>query len=177
PGRVYGIDDGREFTRLPPRPVVSDAVVLESKVRVLALEGEWREAGKDYFRLLSGGIYRGLDALGADSEMRVMGVRFGEYHDLDFTRVRLSGMQTNQFGQHWQGVLSAAAYWSDDVLPESEQALFGDRNFGRGYASDQGRGDRGWGLGYEISRSFLRDDAWLKLLQPYMAVDMARTDY
>jgi hypothetical protein len=64
--------------------------------------------------------------------------------DLNFLRLRLSGVQSDKFFDNWQGVLSAALYWSDDTLPDSERAVFGGQNFGRGYPDDQASGD---GLG------------------------------
>lgn len=173
--RLYSVDDKYEYTRLAPLPIVQKAIELESKVRVLALEGDWTKADANRLRLLSAGFYQGIDSLGAESEIRVLGNKLSRYHDLDFQRLRLSGMQSDQLGGGWQGVLSGAFYWSDDTLPESEQVLFGGHNFGRGYPDDQARGDKGWGLGYELSRSFAIDTSWLRLVQPYVALDAARS--
>lgn len=172
--RLYSVDDERQFTRLSPLPVRKRALEIDSKVRALALEGEWKTADATRLRILSGGLYRGIDALGAKSEVRVLGQSGGSFHDLDFTRLRLSGVQSDTFAENWQGVISGAFFWSGDSLPESEQAIFGDRNFGRGYPSDQAYGDKGWGLAYELNRSFRRDGQWLRLIQPYAAVDAAR---
>lgn len=175
--RLYAVEDRRDYARLSPLPVVQKAVELESRVRVLALEGDWRQASAGRLRVMSAGLYQGIDGLGAESEVRLFGEKIRSYHDLDFQRLRLSGMQSDQLGGDWQGVLSAALYWSDDTLPESEQVLFGDRNFGRGYPDDQARGDKGWGLGYEVNRSFTYDTRWLRLVQPYVALDAARAWY
>lgn len=173
--RLYGVDDKRDYTRLSPLPIIKDAVELHSKVRVAALESEWRQLEGQRLRVLGGGLYQGIDGLGAKSELRVLGVQGDSFHDLDFTRLRLNALQSDSFAGNWQGVVSAAAYWSDDHLPESEQVVFGDRNFGRGYPSDQAYGDKGWGLAYELSYSFRRDGPWVRLLQPYAAVDTARS--
>ncbi|MCQ4325824.1 hypothetical protein CXK94_19175 [Stutzerimonas stutzeri] len=175
--RLYAVEDKRDYARLSPLPVVQKAVELESRVRVLALEGDWRQADAGRLRMLSAGFYQGIDGLGAESEVRVLGDKVRSYHDLDFQRLRLSGLQSDQLGGNWQGVLSGAFYWSGDTLPESEQVLFGDRNFGRGYPDDQTRGDKGWGLGYELNRSFAYDGNWLRLVQPYAALDAARAWY
>ncbi|MNL11567.1 hypothetical protein D3C87_1324070 [compost metagenome] len=95
--------------------------------------------------------------------------------DLDFFRLRLSGVQSDKFFDNWQGVVSAALYWSDDTLPDSERAVFGGQNFGRGYPDDQASGDKGWGVAYEVNYSFNRDWKWLRVLQPYVVLDRAKT--
>ncbi len=90
----------------------------------LAFEGDWRKANARQLRILSAGVYQGFDSLGADTNYDDI--------DLDFFRVRLSGVPGDKFLANWQGVLSAALYWSDDTLPDSERAVFGGQNFGRG---------------------------------------------
>ena len=75
-------------------------------------------------RIVSAGVYQGLDYLGARSDAD---------YDLDFLRLRLSGLQSDRLLDNWQGVVSGALYWSDDRLPDSERAGFGGQNFGRGY--------------------------------------------
>lgn len=176
--RLYAVDDTREYTRLTPLPITKKAIEQKSKVRVLALEGDWRQAENQQMRLLSAGLYQGLNALGAKSELRVLGDELKNARaDVDFTRLRVSGMQSNRFAENWQGVASGAVYWSEDRLPESEQAIFGDRNFGRGYPDDQAYGDKGWGVGYELNYSYKIDGDWLRLAQPYAAMDAARSWY
>jgi hemolysin activation/secretion protein len=176
--RLYAVDDVREFTRLTPLPIAKKAIEQKSKVRVLALEGDWRQAENKQMRLLSAGLYQGLNALGAKSELRVLGKEIKDGRpEVNFTRLRVSGMQSNRFADAWQGVASGAVYWSEDTLPESEQVIFGDRNFGRGYPDDQAYGDKGWGVGYELNYSFKLDGDWLRLVQPYAAVDAARAWY
>ncbi|MCL7462311.1 POTRA domain-containing protein [Pseudomonas sp. NW5] len=177
--RLYGVDDERKFTRVEPQPVIKDALELESKVRVLALEGEQRTAKQGQLRVLGAGVYQGLNTLGADYRLTVLGnqVEPGSKPDLDFLRLRLNALESNQFGGAWQGVASGVLYWSEDTLPESEQVLFGDRNFGRGYSEDQARGDKGWGLSYELNRTFNREGTWVRMLQPYAVLDKSRTWY
>jgi len=112
-------------------------------------------------------VYQGFDSLGAHTNNSAI--------DLDFFRVRLSGVQSDKFFDNWQGVLSAALYWSDDTLPDSERAVFGGQNFGRGYPDDQASGDKGWGVAYEINYSFNRDGNWVRILQPYFVLDRSRS--
>lgn len=82
-----------------------------------------------------------MKGLGAKSETSLT----GNQYDLDFFRLRLSGVQSDTFFENWQGVMSGALYWSSDSLPDSERAVFGGQNFGRGYPDDQASGDKGWG--------------------------------
>lgn len=178
--RLYAVDDERKYDLVSTLPVVGvfkNAYKQNTKVRALALEGEWRQAENQQMRLLSAGFYQGLNALGAKKKLDFLGTALKDQTDLDFTRVRLSGMQSNKFADDWQGVASAALYWSEDTLPESEQVVFGDRNFARGYPSDQAYGDKGWGVGYELNYSFNIDENWLRLVQPYAAMDTARSWY
>lgn len=177
--RLYGVDDERKYDLLVTTPpsVINNALKQTSKVRALALEGDWRQAQNKQMRVLSAGVYQGMNTLGAKSELDLVGTRVKDRIDLDFTRVRLSGLQSNNYGDAWQGVVSGAAYWSGDSLPESEQVIFGDRNFARGYPSDQAYGDKGWGAGYELGYSIKLDENWLRLVQPYAAVDAARSWY
>ncbi|WP_180698211.1 ShlB/FhaC/HecB family hemolysin secretion/activation protein [Pseudomonas crudilactis] len=140
---------------------------FRTDIRALAFEGDWRKADARQLRILSGGVYQGFDSLGAHTN----------YDDiaLDFFRVRLSGVQSDKFFDNWQGVLSAALYWSDDTLPDSERAVFGGQNFGRGYPDDQASGDKGWGVAYEVNYSFNRGGNWLRILQPYVVLDRSRS--
>ncbi|HDS1735830.1 ShlB/FhaC/HecB family hemolysin secretion/activation protein [Pseudomonas sp. BP8] len=160
-GRFYLVSERNDYEGLG----VAQPSTTDTDMRALSFEGDWRRAEVGRLRMVSAGVYQGLDYLGARSN--------GDY-DLDFLRVRLSALQSDAYGQNWQGVASAALYWSRDSLPDSEQVLFGGQNFGRGYPRDQAGGDKGWGLGYELNYSFTRDGSWVRVLQPYVAVDAAR---
>ena len=161
--RLYAVDDKTRYR------VVDDPrqITIKTDIRAMAFEGDWRKADARQLQILSAGLYQGIDGLGAHTD--------DPTYDLDFFRLRLSGVQSNSFFEHWQGVLSAALYWSDDTLPDSERAVFGGQNFGRGYPDDQASGDKGWGAAYEVNYSFNRDSRWLKILQPYMVLDRAKT--
>jgi hemolysin activation/secretion protein len=161
--RVYAVNDKTRYQ------VVGFPLSIENRtdIRALAFEGDWRKATERQLRILSAGLYHGLDAMGARSDDGL--------YDLDFFRARLSGVQSNRFFERWQGVLSGALYWSDDTLPESERAQFGGQNFARGYPNDQASGDKGWGVAYEVNYRFNRDVKWLRVLQPYVVVDAARS--
>jgi hemolysin activation/secretion protein len=161
--RVYAVNDKTRYK------VVGFPLSVEERtdIRALAFESDWRKADAQQLRILSGGLYQGLDSMGAETNNSAL--------DLDFFRLRLSGVQSDKFFDNWQGVVSAAFYWSDDTLPDSERAVFGGQNFGRGYPDDQASGDKGWGVAYEVNYSFNRDWKWVRVLQPYVVLDRAKT--
>lgn len=160
-GRIYMVKDRTDYQWLgAPRQMDS-----ETDVRALSFEVDWRKAEARRLRIVSGGVYQGLDHFGARSNAD---------HDLDFLRLRLSGLQSDDFTDRWQGVASAAGYWSNDSLPDSERVVFGGQNYGRGYPRDQAYGDKGWGLAYELNYSFRREGDWFRVLQPYAVLDAAR---
>ena len=165
--RLYGVNDRTDYD------VVGFPVSISEKtdVRALAFEGDWRKSNAKQLRIVSAGLYQGMKGLGAKSETSLT----GNQYDLDFFRLRLSGVQSDTFFENWQGVMSGALYWSSDSLPDSERAVFGGQNFGRGYPDDQASGDKGWGVAYEVNYSFNRDGEWVKLLQPYGVLDKAKT--
>ena len=165
--RLYAVDQTTRY-KLVGYPLRFD---IESNLRALAFEGDWRKADAQRLRIISGGLYQGIDGLGAKARSD-LGVA---KPDLDFFRLRLSGVQSDKFFDNWQGVLSGALYWSNNTLPDSERATFGGQNFGRGYPDDQGSGDKGWGVAYEVNYSFNRAGNWVKILQPYVVVDRAKS--
>ena len=165
--RLYAVDQTTRY-KLVGFPLSFD---IESNLRALAFEGDWRKADAQRLRIISAGLYQGIDGLGAKARSD-LGVA---KPDLDFFRLRLSGVQSDKFFDNWQGVLSGALYWSDNTLPDSERVTFGGQNFGRGYPDDQGSGDKGWGVAYEVNYSFNRAGNWVKILQPYVVVDRAKS--
>jgi hemolysin activation/secretion protein len=165
--RLYAVDQTTRY-KLVGYPLRFD---IESNLRALAFEGHWRKADARQLRILTGGLYQGIDGLGAKARSDLDVAK----PDLDFFRLRLSGVQSDKFFDNWQGVLSGALYWSDNTLPDSERATFGGQNFGRGYPDDQGSGDKGWGVAYEVNYSFNRSGDWVKVLQPYVVLDRAKT--
>ncbi len=161
--RLYAVNDKTRYN------VIGYPLSAEERtdIRALAFESDWRKADARQLRILSGGVYQGFDSMGAHTNNSAI--------DLHFFRLRLSGVQSDKFFDNWQGVISAALYWSDDTLPDSERAVFGGQNFGRGYPDDQASGDKGWGVAYEINYSFNRDGNWVRILQPYVVLDRSRS--
>ncbi|AXI59592.1 hypothetical protein DLD99_03610 [Pseudomonas kribbensis] len=161
--RLYAVNDKTRYN------VIGYPLSIEERtdIRALAFESDWRKADARQLRILSGGVYQGLDSMGAHTNNSAI--------DLNFLRLRLSGVQSDKFFDNWQGVLSGALYWTDDTLPDSERAVFGGQNFGRGYPDDQASGDKGWGVAYEINYSFNRDGNWVRILQPYVVLDRSRS--
>lgn len=161
-GRFYVVKDRIDYQWVGSG-LKSDS---QTHLRALSFEGDWRQADPGRLRIVSAGVYQGLDYFGA---------RTNADYDLDFLRLRLSALQSDQWFDNWQGVASAALSWSGDSLPDSERVVIGGQSFGRGYPSDQAWGDKGWGVAYELNYSFKREGHWLKVLQPYVVVDAART--
>ncbi|WP_248738443.1 ShlB/FhaC/HecB family hemolysin secretion/activation protein [Pseudomonas sp. MWU12-2029] len=161
--RLYAVNDKTRYN------VIGYPLSVEERtdIRALAFESDWRKADARQLRILSGGVYQGLDSMGARTNNSAI--------DLNFLRLRLSGVQSDKFFDNWQGVLSGALYWTDDTLPDSERAVFGGQNFGRGYPDDQASGDKGWGVAYEVNYSFNRDGNWVRILQPYVVLDRSRS--
>ncbi|HYQ49483.1 MAG TPA: ShlB/FhaC/HecB family hemolysin secretion/activation protein, partial [Pseudomonas sp.] len=160
-GRLYSLSDHIEDRR-------AGQLEYDTYVRALSFEGDWRKADARRLRMVSAGVYQGLDYLGARSDAD---------YDMDFLRFRVSALQSDQLFDSGQGVASAAFYWSDDRVPDSERAVFGGQHFGRGYPRDQAAGDKGWGVAYELNYSTRPSDGWLKLLQPYAVLDAAQAWY
>ncbi|KQM49418.1 hypothetical protein ASE80_08560 [Pseudomonas sp. Leaf15] len=165
--RLYAVDQTTRY-QLVGYPNRFD---IESDLRALAFEGDWRKSDTRQLRIVSAGLYQGINGLGARAHSDLGTAK----PDLDFFRLRLSGVQSDKFFDNWQGVLSGAFYWSDATLPDSERATFGGQNFGRGYPDDQASGDKGWGVAYEVNYSFNRAGDWVKILQPYVVLDRAKT--
>lgn len=161
-GRFYTVNDDTDYEGVD----VPLRYNSRTDLRALGFEGDWRTTTARQLRILSVGAYQGLDYLGAKTDSEI---------DLDFLRVRVAGVQSDGFFDHWQGVASAALYWSNDSLPDSERAVFGGQSFGRGYPGDQASGDKGWGAAYELNYSIQGTGDLLKLVQPYGVVDAARS--
>lgn len=165
--RLYAVDQTTRYKLLG----YAQRFDIETNLRALAFEGDWRKSDTRQLRILSAGLYQGIDGMGAKTHSDFEGLK----PDLDFFRLRLSGVQSDKFFDNWQGVLSGALYWSNDTLPDSERATFGGQSFGRGYPDDQGTGDKGWGVAYEINYSYNRAGDWVRVLQPYVVFDRAKT--
>jgi len=160
-GRLYSVSDHIDDQR-------AGQLEYDTYVRALSFEGDWRKADSRRLRIVSAGVYQGLDYLGARSDAD---------YDMDFLRFRVSALQSDQLFDSGQGVASAAFYWSDDRVPDTERAVFGGQHFGRGYPRDQAAGDKGWGVAYELNYSIRPGDGWVKLLQPYAVLDAAQAWY
>ncbi|WP_339443296.1 ShlB/FhaC/HecB family hemolysin secretion/activation protein [Pseudomonas hunanensis] len=158
-GHVYSVSE-KDQDRTAEQPPFRK---YDTYVRALSFEGDWRKVEQGRLRIVSVGVYQGLDYLGARSDAD---------YDLDFLRFRLSGLQSDTLLENWQGVVSGALYWSADRLPDSERAGVGGQNFGRGYPRDQADGDKGWGVAYELNYSMR--SSWLARVQPYAVVDTAQ---
>ncbi|QRY78490.1 ShlB/FhaC/HecB family hemolysin secretion/activation protein [Pseudomonas sp. PDNC002] len=164
--RGYTVNDTSRYDLVYPN--IPYRIEQTSKLRVVGVETIVQQFAEKRVRAGSVAVYQGLNGMGAEAPEPIK---------KNFTRLLGYGAQQDQFGSNWQGVVSAAFQWTDDVLPDSEQVTYGGGNFGRGYPDDQATGDKGWGASYEVNYSFLRQSVVLNQIQPYFVVDTARTRY
>lgn len=164
--RGYTVNDTSTYDLV--YPAIPYRIEQKSKLRVVGVETVVQQFAEKRVRAGSVAVYQGLNGMGAEAPEPIK---------KNFTRLLGYGAQQDQFGSNWQGVVTAAFQWSDDVLPDSEQVTYGGGNFGRGYPDDQASGDKGWGASYEVNYSFLRQGMVLNQIQPYFVVDTARTRY
>ncbi|WP_315807543.1 ShlB/FhaC/HecB family hemolysin secretion/activation protein [Pseudomonas sp. C9-3] len=164
--RGYTVNDTSRYDLV--YPAIPFRIEQKSKLRVVGIETVVQQFAEKRVRAGSVAVYQGLNGMGAETPDPIK---------KNFTRLLGYGAQQDQFGSNWQGVVTAAFQWSDDVLPDSEQVTYGGSNFGRGYPDDQATGDKGWGAAYELNYSFLRQSVVLNQIQPYFVVDTARTRY
>lgn len=164
--RGYAVNDTSTYDLV--YPAIPFRIEQKSKLRVVGIESVVQQFAEKRVRAGSVAVYQGLNGMGAEAPEPIK---------KNFTRLLGYGAQQDKFGSNWQGVVTAAFQWSDDVLPDSEQVTYGGANFGRGYPDDQASGDKGWGASYEVNYSFLRQSTVLNQIQPYFVVDTARTRY
>lgn len=168
-GGMYAAENVETFTRSVPATPMS--VQISSQVRVLSAEGSWTTVSLNtdklqQTRLIAGGLYQGINALGASRENSNV--------DLGFTRVTLQASQSNQLPGGFGVAFSTGVQYSRNILPTSEQIGFGGKLFGLAYPVGELAGDKGWGVSAEINRTYALDNDYVKTVQPYILVDHAR---
>lgn len=171
-GGVYGVNNVDDYSNPANGARLSDDI----QVRALYAQASYNAAEQDRSRNLTLRLAHGLNALGASAEMRANfpGPLPPNPARLDFTRVLVEGSQRNRWGKNWGTAVSFAAQYSPHILPASERISFGSTRFARGYAAGEAAGDKGWGLGLELNRSFALETAYLKEVQPYILLEHAR---
>ncbi|MEH6421597.1 ShlB/FhaC/HecB family hemolysin secretion/activation protein [Pseudomonas sp. CGJS7] len=148
-----------------------------SKTRVVQGTLDYTQAKKDRARQVSFSIARGLDAWGASAETltNIDGVNLDPASDVSFTKYSLGYAQTRTWKeQRYAAVLRASGQYARQRLPSSEQISFGGSRFGLAYDPGETSGDKGWGIGLELSRSFRPQTRWLKAVTPYLVVQHAQ---
>ena len=86
--RYYAVDQTTRY-KLEGFP---QRLELQTDLRALAFEGDWRKADTTQLRILSAGLYQGINGMGAKTRSDFGGLK----PDLDFFRLRLSGVQSNK---------------------------------------------------------------------------------
>lgn len=160
-GGFYGTDQFERYTHGS-----GTAVTLGTDVRVGTAELNYVQRREGQTRNALLGLYKGFDALGAR--------RLNNLNDLDFVRTRLLVSQSNDLPFGFGSNLSAAGQYSANRLASGEQISFGGRFFGLGYPAGEVAGDKGWGAAAELNHLFVPDLAYLRTVQPYLWVDVAR---
>jgi hemolysin activation/secretion protein len=171
-GGIYGVNNVDDYN------IPTSGVALSDDVRVRAVyaQASFSQTSRQRARYLALRLTRGLDALGASSEVRtnVPGVSLVNTARLDFTRLGLDASQRDEWGQGWGTAVSFGAQYSPDILPATERVSFGGTRFARGYAAGEVASDSGWGLGLEANRSFALDTRYVTQVQPYVLLEKAR---
>lgn len=163
-GGIYAVKNESRYTRSVP--AVEPVVELRSDIRALSLELTSLEAVNKGSLQWTAGIFQGFDAAGAK--------QVNSDVDLDFTRIKGSVVWNRQLTDTYGFALSGMGQYSGDTLALSEQIGFGGKLFGLAYPAGEIAGDRGWGISAEINRSYARDGAYIKQIQPYILADAAR---
>lgn len=148
-----------------------------SKTRVIQAGLDYAKAKKNRARQISVQVSRGFDAWGAKAETltNIGGAILPSASDVAFTKYSLGYAQSRAWkDQRYLAVLRATAQYSRQRLPSSEQISFGGSRFALAYDPGETSGDRGWGVGLELSRNFKLPSRWLKGVSPYLAVQHAQ---
>ncbi|MFC6280292.1 MULTISPECIES: ShlB/FhaC/HecB family hemolysin secretion/activation protein [Polaromonas] len=156
----------------------SNGAVLAYDTRVRAVFGQlsYTLSLPDTVRRLSILLAHGINGLGAQATARtnVAGLAAVNLANTGFSKVLLQASQANQWSGGFGSVISLMGQYSPHILPTTERISFGGLRMARGYAPGEASGDSGWGLGAELNRSFAVDAAYLKQIQPYLLLEIAR---
>ena len=163
-GTLYGNDDKQRYS---PQNTSFAQTELDARVRVAGAEALYTEVKPGETRRASVGLYQGINSLGA-------GKSPNNNVDLNFLRTRITASEAHDLPFGFGVVAAAAAQYSGEVLPSSEQISFGGRFFGLAYPAGEVAGDRGWGASLEVNRAFTASMTYLKTVQPYVLYDTAK---
>jgi hemolysin activation/secretion protein len=149
--------------------------MLSSEDAVRILRGAARYTGLDPF----GGAWttavegsRGLNAFGASKPGdRLRSRRVAEF---EFLKLTVDLAREQSFNLNWSIYWAAAAQWSRDPLPSSEQFGYGGARYGRAYDPSAALGDRGGSSTFELRYSFAPGLEALQLMQFYAFTSAAR---
>ena len=171
-GGIYGVNNIDDYRN----PVTGARLTDEVQVRAVYALASFSSASNQHARYLSLRLTRGLDGLGASTNIsaNVPGVLPVNPARLSFTRIGLDANQRNDWGGRWGTVVSLDAQYSPHILPSTERISFGGTRFAHGYAAGEVASDSGWGIGLELNRSFAVDMAYVTRIQPYLLLEEAR---
>lgn len=174
---LHHLDEESTF-QLSRMDGAGSAVELEKSLRYSALElhSNWYKKSRRHVLSVSGSIKQGLELFGNKNELNdAAGTRRGS-ETTHFSSLRFDTSWRYMMTPRWRVQTKANVFWSDDVLPSAEQIRYGGARFGRGYADGQAQGDKG--AAAELELRYLQPVSMnvIKRLEPYLAVDGARTE-
>jgi hemolysin activation/secretion protein len=171
-GGVYSVDNV-DTTRNPANGAFLSDI---ARVRAGFAQVEWQQDDGRVGRTGQVMLAHGFDAAGAASAYasNVAGLAGPNPARIDFTRVAAQAREARRFANDWGAAVSAGVQWSPHPLPATERMSFGGSRFARGYPAGETSGDQGWGVGFEVHRSFAVASTRVKQVQPYLLLEAAR---
>ena len=174
-GGLYATNNTDDYTN----PLNGARLRDDVEVRAVYAQAAYAASTPTQARALSLRLVQGLNGLGAEATRRANFTNAPLVNDarIDFTRVVLEGSQRNTWGEGgaWGTGISFATQYSPHNLPSTERISFGSTRFGRAYQAGEIAGDKGWGLGLELNRTFGLGMDYIKQVQPYVLLETAHT--
>ncbi|MDW5441681.1 POTRA domain-containing protein [Polaromonas sp. SM01] len=171
-GGAYAVNYSDDYSN----PANGAALAYDTRVRAIFGQLSYTLSKPDTVRRLSVLLAHGINGWGAQAtaQTNVAGLVTANPANVGFSKVLLQASQLNQWPNGFGSVISLLGQYSPHILPTTERISFGGLRMARGYAPGEASGDSGWGLGMEINRSFAADMAYLKQVQPYLLLELAR---
>lgn len=153
-------------------------IVQVTDLRVLSGDLNYRSSSRRQSHDVQLAMHKGIDGLGAKQYLDAAFNPDARLNTrLDFWRTTLSARQTLDLGKQFGLTLQASGQYSPHILPSLEQVSYGAWRHGFGYPSGEAAGDKGYGLTAEVNKKFSFSNPLLNHVQPYVAVDWARSWY
>ena len=153
-------------------------LVQVTDLRVLSGELDYRGASSKQSHSAQLAVHKGLDGLGAKQRLDSAFDPNARLNTrLDFWRTTLTARQNINLSDKVGLSLHASGQYSPHILPSTEQVSYGAWRHGFGYPAGEAAGDKGIGLTAELNTRFSLSNAVINHIQPYAAIDWARSWY